>query len=120
MFFVLLIIIIIVVSSDLLIALSDLLCTLAASPSVSVKERAKQSLVESLRELRQAKFMEGNLVPPALSPLKLLDAPELTPGFSASNELSPDIMEMYCDYSIPCFAFGYDILRKAASNSYVQ
>ncbi|CAO3587429.1 unnamed protein product [Absidia cylindrospora] len=107
-------------ASDLLIALSDLLCTLAASSSLSVKKGAKQNLMESLRELRQAKFMEGNLVPPGLSPLQLLDTPKPTSISSAPNELSQGIMEMYSDYTIPCFAFGYDILRKASMNSHVE
>ncbi|ORZ17029.1 hypothetical protein BCR42DRAFT_490964 [Absidia repens] len=109
-----------VFSSDMLITLSDLLCRLAASSSPSVKKGAKQNLMETLRELRQSKFMKGNLVPPGLSPLQLLDTHNTASLSSASNELSQDIMEMYSDYTIPCFAFGYDILRKASLDSDVQ
>jgi hypothetical protein len=99
----------IVVSSELLISLADILCTLAGSSSLAVKGQAKLRLTDTLHDLRLASFMEGNLVPPALSPLEYMDK-----SASKVGSLLPNILEMYDEYAHPCLAFGYDILRKAS------
>jgi hypothetical protein len=57
--------------------------------------------------------MEGNLVPPSLSPLDFMDSTSSSPTANA-NDLSPDILEMYSEYTFPCLAFGYDVIRKAS------
>lgn len=56
--------------------------------------------------------MVGNLVPPSLSPLAFLDS-----NSSANIEdLEPDILDMYNEYTFPCLAFGYDVIRKASED----
>ncbi|KAI8341275.1 hypothetical protein BC941DRAFT_467326 [Chlamydoabsidia padenii] len=99
-------------SSEVMINLSDILCTLAGSSNIQVKERAKQKLSESLCLLRQAKFMVGNLVPPSLSPLSYFDTTQ--PSSVSSENIPANITEMYDEYTLPCLALGYDILRRVS------
>ncbi|ORZ22025.1 hypothetical protein BCR42DRAFT_405339 [Absidia repens] len=108
-------------TSDLLLWVSDLMCTLSASPSQAVKSRAQRRLTESLLELRNVRFMEGNLVPPALSPLAFMNSTEKStsstlPSLLKSDNLSFNVMELYQEYTLPGLAFGYDILRMASES----
>ncbi|KAI8333587.1 hypothetical protein BC941DRAFT_433855 [Chlamydoabsidia padenii] len=104
-------------ASDLLLVISDLLCSLAASSSVSVKLRSKQKLMESLYDLQHVQFMQGNIVPPSMSPLvhmgSMTKSIISSPALISTTDLSPNILDKYNEYTFPCLAFGYDVIRKA-------